>query len=215
MKALSRLLLAFVVGLVVTGGMFLFLRTLISAQVDIATLKPAVRIEFGRLRRDTDVQSRRDIKPELDLRPQAPTTATVGATASVGVAMGPLAASPVSVAGTGAMVAAGVAGSMRTRMTVSGGGSDRDVMPLVRIEPEYPRRAADQGLEGWVLLQFTITPLGTVRDAVVIDSSPKRIFDDAAVRAVLRWKYNPKIDEGVAVERRGVQVVLRFQLEKE
>src|SRR5207247_699112 len=100
------------------------------------------------------------------------------------------------------------------RIAVHGGGSDHDVMPLVRIEPDYPLAAAQRGLEGWVIVRFTITPIGTVRDAAVVKSDPKWTFDEAAVRAVSRWKYNPKIEDGLAVERRGVQVLLRFQLEK-
>ncbi len=53
-----------------------------------------------------------------------------------------------------------------------------------------------------------------MKDARVIDSGPPGVFDDAAIRAVLRWKYNPRVVEGTAVERRGVQVKLQFELGK-
>ena len=99
-------------------------------------------------------------------------------------------------------------------LNVNLAGSDRDVIPLVRIEPDYPPRAAERGIEGWALVQFTITPAGTIKDAQVVDSEPKGMFDAAAVKAVERWKYNPKVENGVAVERRGVQVKLTFRLEK-
>jgi protein TonB len=102
--------------------------------------------------------------------------------------------------------------SLRGAITM-GAGSDRDVIPLVRINPEYPMRARQRGVEGWVLIQFTISPAGTVKDARVVDADPPNIFDDSAIKAVNRWRYNPKIEEGVAVERRGVQVVLEFKLE--
>ena len=49
--------------------------------------------------------------------------------------------------------------------------------------------------------------------AVVVDASPKGTFDDAAIKAILRWKYNPKIEGAQAVARKGVQTILRFQLE--
>ncbi len=102
----------------------------------------------------------------------------------------------------------------RTSLTSgAGAGFDRDVVPLVRIEPEYPLRAAQHGIEGWVLVQFTITTIGTVKNASVIEASPPGVFEDAAVSAVLRWKYNPKIVEGAAVERRGVRVIIQFELE--
>jgi protein TonB len=83
----------------------------------------------------------------------------------------------------------------------------------VRINPDYPRRAQERGIEGWVQFEFTITTSGTVKDVKVIDSEPKGLFEDAATKAILRWKYNPKVEEGRAVERRGVRVILRFDLE--
>jgi len=96
-----------------------------------------------------------------------------------------------------------------------GVNQDRDVIPLVRINPEYPQRALREGIEGWAQVQFTITGTGTVTDVVVVESSPPRIFDDAAVKAVSRWRYNPKVEGAVAVERVGVQTILRFDLEEE
>ena len=93
-------------------------------------------------------------------------------------------------------------------------GSDRDVIPLVRINPEYPNRARERGIEGWVQVQFTITPAGTVADQKVVDADPKGLFERAALDAIGRWKYNPKVVDGRAMERRGVMVVLTFKLEK-
>jgi protein TonB len=65
-----------------------------------------------------------------------------------------------------------------------------------------------------VQVQFTITAAGTVKDAKVVDAEPKNIFDDAALRAIARWRYNPKVQEGVAVERVGVQTIIRFEIEE-
>ena len=98
---------------------------------------------------------------------------------------------------------------------LGGPPSDMDVIPLVRIQPQYPRRAQQLGIEGWVLLEFTITSAGTVKDAIVVDSEPPRIFDRSALRAVGRFKYKPKIEDGVPVERPGVQIVLNFELEEQ
>lgn len=92
-------------------------------------------------------------------------------------------------------------------------GQDRDVMPIVRIAPDYPPGPLGKQIEGWVMMQFTITPTGTVRDAFVVDSSPKDTFDAAALKAIARWRYNPKVEDGVPVERVGVQTVIRFQLQ--
>ena len=97
---------------------------------------------------------------------------------------------------------------------VASGGSDRDAVPLVRIEPDHPMRARQRGIEGWVQVQFDVSRAGTVENAVVVASNPPRIFDDAAVQAVLKWKYNPKIQNGATVARQGLQVVFPFEMEK-
>jgi protein TonB len=65
-----------------------------------------------------------------------------------------------------------------------------------------------------VKVQFTITTTGTVKDPMVVDADPKNIFDDAALKSIARWKYNPKVEDGAAVERVGVQTIIRFQLEQ-
>jgi protein TonB len=90
-------------------------------------------------------------------------------------------------------------------------GQDRDVIPLVRVPPDYPPHAGNT--EGWVKVQFSITATGSVRDAFVVDGSPQGVFDAAALKAIARWRYAPKIQDGVAVERVGLQAVIRFQLE--
>ena len=92
-------------------------------------------------------------------------------------------------------------------------GSDRDTIPLVRVPPDYPARAVNRGIEGWVLVEFTITGTGSVKDAKVVDAKPATIFNDAALKAISRWRYNPKVENGQPVERRGVRTIIRFDLE--
>ena len=96
-----------------------------------------------------------------------------------------------------------------------GGSSDSEVMPLVRIEPQFPRKAAMRGIEGWVQLQFDVTEAGTISNVQVTDSSPPRMFDSNARRALLKWKYKPKMVEGKPVARKGLRVQLDFKLEDE
>jgi protein TonB len=89
-------------------------------------------------------------------------------------------------------------------------GQDRDAIPLVRIPPDYPPGA---NTEGWVKVQFSITAAGTVRDAFVVDASPQGVFDNAALKAIARWRYSPKVEGGVAVERVGLQTLIHFELQ--
>jgi protein TonB len=90
--------------------------------------------------------------------------------------------------------------------------ADADAAPLVRVEPRYPVLAARRGIEGHVVVEFTITAAGSVKDASVRESEPPNVFDRAALEAVRKWKYQPKIVDGAAVERSGVKVRLTFEL---
>ncbi|MDT0582911.1 MULTISPECIES: energy transducer TonB [Alteromonadaceae] len=91
---------------------------------------------------------------------------------------------------------------------------DGDAAPIVRIPPEYPPQASRDGKEGWVKLSFTINEVGGVEDVEVIDADPKRIFDRSAKRALRKWKYRPKIVDGVAQKQFGLEVQLDFKLDQ-
>ena len=83
----------------------------------------------------------------------------------------------------------------------------------MRSDPDYPPGPLASGTEGWVQVQFSVTATGSVRDAVVVASEPRTIFDDAALKAIARWRYNPRVEDGVAVERVGLQTIIRFEIE--
>ncbi|MEM9531862.1 MAG: energy transducer TonB [Pseudomonadota bacterium] len=89
--------------------------------------------------------------------------------------------------------------------------SEGDIIPLVRIQPQYPRRAAIAKIEGYVTIEFTITESGTVTDPSVVDAKPPRVFDREAIRAILKWKFKPRVIDGQAVARRATQT-LEFKL---
>ena len=99
------------------------------------------------------------------------------------------------------------------------------IVPLVRINPEYPQQALAGNMEGWVQLEFTITETGAVADPVVVDSAacpngqgPEScrsddMFKSTALDAIAKWRYAPLIVDGEAVSRPGVQTIIRFALE--
>lgn len=91
---------------------------------------------------------------------------------------------------------------------------DGDATPIVRIEPKYPAQAARDGKEGWVRLSFTINEVGGVDDVDVIDADPKRVFDREAKRALSKWKYKPKIEDGKPMKQFNMKVQLDFKLDQ-
>lgn len=82
---------------------------------------------------------------------------------------------------------------------------DGDLIPLVQVSPRYPRQAAHKGIEGWVNVEFTIAPDGTVEDPVVIAAVPPGVFNNSAVNAIVRWKFKPRVVDGRPVASRGRQ----------
>ena len=62
-------------------------------------------------------------------------------------------------------------------------------------------------------MQFSVTATGRVRDPVVVASEPGTTFDEAALKAIARWRYNPRVVNGEAVERVGLQTIIRFELQ--
>jgi protein TonB len=85
--------------------------------------------------------------------------------------------------------------------------AEGDIIPVVVIRPVYPRDAAISGIEGWVKIEFTITEAGTVKNPQVVDANPARVFNRAAIRAILKWKFKPRVVDGVAVDRRASQII--------
>lgn len=78
------------------------------------------------------------------------------------------------------------------------------------VNPVYPESARKRGVEGWVELAFTVTPTGTVEDVEVRNASPADVFDDAAIRAIRGWRFEPVERNGGRVAQRAM-VRLRFE----
>ncbi|MCF6293832.1 MAG: energy transducer TonB [Robiginitomaculum sp.] len=88
--------------------------------------------------------------------------------------------------------------------------SDRDAQPLVRIPPMYPPRAAERGTEGSCRMVFDVSPIGKPYN--ISADCTSSVFTRAATRSVEKWKYNAKIVDGNAVARSGVATTLTFKL---
>ena len=210
MKAL-RFPLAFVLAIGLNAMLFLLLRALISSEGEVPTLSATAKIEFTQLRRSGQVEAIRRAKPKVEKpeqAPAAPSLALEQAAGSDARAEVAALAAPMGVGG-----GAGIGGILGVGGGFSGGGGlDRDSVPLVRIDPQYPPQAQQRRLEGWVHIRFTISGAGTVKNAKIVKSSDL-VFESAALRAVEQWKYQPQMEGGKPVERGEVEVIIRFDLQ--
>ncbi len=91
--------------------------------------------------------------------------------------------------------------------------AEGDYLPIVRVAPVYPARALQRGVEGYVDMSFTVTATGCVKDPIVMFSTSS-LFDRAATRAVLKFKYKPRVVDGVPVEVSGVKTRITFKIEE-
>ncbi|CAH6902634.1 Ferric siderophore transport system, periplasmic binding protein TonB [Vibrio chagasii] len=98
--------------------------------------------------------------------------------------------------------------------TFSDFGSNQQAMPLYRVEPRYPAKALKRGAEGFVIMSFTIDETGRPIDIQVTDANPRRMFEREAMRALKKWKYQPKVVDGKAIAQVGQTVKLEFKLAK-
>ena len=87
----------------------------------------------------------------------------------------------------------------------------QDYEPIVKVAPVYPETALADGLEGHVVVEYTITEEGNVENARVAES-PNAVFDEAAVDSVRKFKYRPRIINGGPVAVPGVRVRVLFRI---
>ncbi|GJM14607.1 MAG: hypothetical protein DHS20C12_30100 [Pseudohongiella sp.] len=90
---------------------------------------------------------------------------------------------------------------------------NRDYLPLNYITPEYPPVARQENIEGYVLVEFTVTQQGVPRGIVILDRSPSDIFNASAVSAAERFRFEPRVMDGETVEAEGAQYLFSYELE--
>lgn len=104
---------------------------------------------------------------------------------------------------------------------------DTEYRPINKRQPTYPRRALSRGMSGWVIVEFTVTDTGTVKDLQVAancawvqrraekgECVDKRspVFDRAALEAATHFRYIPRFKEGAPIAVKGVQNKISFEL---
>lgn len=200
MSTVLRLLGGIPTAAIVTIGLFLLLATVITQQQDVQ-LDDDVSVEINVTRQieDTSDRRRQDMqRPVLDQPPPPPPTVSdpdFRPSSNVQMAAMP------DLSGVDVDIGTGF-------------NPDRDAQPLVRIPPQYPQRCMGRAdSTETVVLEFDVTPEGSVVNPEVIEST-NSCLNRAALRAVQRWRYNPKIVDDVAQPRFGVRTAIDFTLEE-
>ena len=91
-------------------------------------------------------------------------------------------------------------------------GCGSDYAPKTQVNPVYPQRAAARGIEGYIVMGFTIGSDGAVRDVTVVDQNPGNTFVRSATRAVESLEFPPCVVNGKVTEQAAVSIKYHFKL---
>jgi protein TonB len=203
-----RLLLATPIALFCAFALFSFMAWLVdSGHRSVPESSEALSFNMVMVESEQEVQRRKRTVPE---QPKAPEVPEQMPTSRVNTQQTQL--SPMSQPALG--LNAAIEGLAISAPKFGDFGVNQQVMPLYRVEPRYPAKAIKRGLEGYVVMRFTIDPTGKPTEIEVIEANPKRVFEREAKRALLKWKYQPKTEGGKAVSQFGQTVKLEFKLAK-
>ena len=198
----GRYAFSIVIGVVVTMSLLFLMQVLIATGKQALT-KPRDRakLEFVRVKRNEALNTE-DFTPEKPPKPpETPPETPPQDMDNIDPSAPTISVAPPSVS---------------TDTSIGGPGgmnvAEGDYLPIVRVAPVYPARALSRGLEGYVDMSFTVTTTGTVRDPVVIFSTSS-LFERAATRAVLKFKYKPRVVDGVPVDVPNVKTRITFKIE--
>ena len=198
----GRYAFSILIGVIVTMSLLFLMQVLIATGKQALT-KPRDRakLEFVRVKRNEALNTE-DFTPEKPPKPPETPPETppqdmdnIDPSAPTISVAPPTVATDTSIGGPGGMNIA-----------------EGDYLPIVRVAPVYPARALSRGLEGYVDMAFTVTTTGTVKDPVVMFSTSS-LFERAAIRAVLKFKYKPRVVDGVPVEVPNVKTRITFKIE--
>ena len=204
--SIFRVIAGVLFGLVITAALFWVMPYMIeTTELELDKSGSNTLVDFVRLRRDETIH-RRELKPTKPPPPQSPP---------------PLPSTPrIESLNPSAETIAISATPAETDIVISGAGfslgvGEGDYLPIVKVAPIYPQRALSRGIEGYCMVQYTVTRQGTIRDPIVIeDQCSNSMFHDPSLQAALKFKYKPRVIDGQAVEVPGVRNKFTYVIEE-
>ncbi|MBS4689730.1 energy transducer TonB [Aeromonas sobria] len=209
-------------GIALSLGILLFMATLVEPPRGEKVASEQKPIVINMQNEVTEVQVReRPVPQEPEPLPEPPaalaaTPLPMPATAPLSPAqpsldlVSSLSAVQVYAPGVATSTAPVLSGNYHGQQQGTGIGVGDMLMPLQRIEPVYPYRAQQAGIEGAVTLRFSVDAEGRVQDVEVVEAKPKRQFERAAIQAINKWRYQPRPGASDKLEQ---VITLKFKLE--
>ncbi len=197
----ARYAFSLALGAVVTFGLLFIMQLLIATGRGAITETRNFRIaDFVRIERNEVIETKKD-KPEKPPEPELPPDMpSPDMSSNLDNALGISISAP----------------TLTARLNVGRigfGVNDGEYLPIVKVAPIYPSRALSRGIEGYVIVEFTVTRTGTVRDVFVVESTSS-LFERSATEAALKFKYKPRVIDGEPVEVTGVRNKITFEIEE-
>jgi len=196
---------AVIIALIITAALFFTMRALIeSGDASFEEKKERRNLEFVDTQRDESVK-KKELKPKKPPKPEEappPLEQPQMESADLDSSNSSLAFSANLSVDTG----------LEGGLALDSG--DGEYLPIVKVAPIYPRRALSRGIEGYVIVEFTVTKIGTVRGPKVVEAQPEGIFNQAAMDAAKKFKYKPRVIDGEPTEVAGVQNKITFKMNR-
>ena len=205
-----RLLTSLVLAVMVTAGLFWLMHALVvGGGRDRTEVEAYAGVDFVRVPRETRLELRQRVKPERPPPPKHPPPPQLQVKSSAA----PARQAPAPFQMPQLDLAPSLAGGPFLGQFQAGDLSgDGELIPLLRIAPQYPRQAARDGVSGVVTVEVVVGPDGLVRSARVVKATPRGYFEQAALQSARRSKFRPRIVDGEAVEQTGTYDIM-FSLE--
>jgi protein TonB len=199
--SMFKSVLSLIPGVFVAGVLFVVMSFMVEPPKGFdRPITESTAVNFVQRRKDSETEIRSRALPEPPTLPQIPTpTASandIAAPAPVMMSMPPM-TPDMSLA----------SNAMMGDLLVGIGKGDTEVMPLMRQPAIYPQRAKARKIEGFVTARLSISADGSVTDVEVVSAEPPGIFEREAVRAMYRYRFDPKVVNGQAVGQTAMQTV--------
>lgn len=204
MNNIGRYAIPFGFSVIVTLALLWSMQRLISGGNDVMTDPPRGNVlDFIRLKKE-EVVTKKERKPQKPPAPKEPPPQMQAPQ---------MEQSNPNAAAISTSFSAEISADTGLSNGLSLDSADGDYLPIVKVNPIYPRRAQSRGIEGYVIVEFTVTTNGSVKDPRVIEAQPQGIFDRAAMDAAMKFKYKPRVVDGTATEVAGVQNKISFEID--